>query len=60
MAYFCECGEKLKSIRLKGGSNPTGTTKRLSYKVLFVEVRRAYKCPNGCELKRVAQSLEML
>lgn len=55
MNYICQCGEKLKSVRLKGGSYPTGTTKRLSFKVLFVETLRAYKCPNGCELKNVQQ-----
>lgn len=55
MSYFCQCGEKLKSVRLKGNSKPTGTIKRLSFKVLFIETVRAYKCPNGCELKNVTQ-----
>ena len=56
MAYFCQCGKKLKSVRLKGGSRPTGTTKRISYKVLLVETLRAYKCPDGCELKSISQT----
>jgi len=56
MAYFCQCGEQLKNVRLKGGSRPTGTSKYISFKVLMVESRRAYKCPNGCELKSVSQT----
>jgi hypothetical protein len=43
------CGSFLKSVKLK----KTGTKKIVSYKVFFVEIVRAYKCPNGCELKTV-------
>ena len=53
MAYFCECGSKLKSVRVK---DKTGTKKWLSYKVLHVQTVRYYKCPNGCELKNVSQT----
>ena len=53
MAYFCQCGSKLKSLKVP---DITGTTKRLSYKILHVETVRYYKCPNGCELKSVSQT----
>jgi len=53
MAYFCQCGEQLKSVRVKG---ITGTNKRISYKILHVETTRYYKCPRGCELKSIAQT----
>jgi hypothetical protein len=53
MAYFCQCGAKLNNVGVQG---KTGTTKRISYKVLHVETVRYYKCPNGCELKTVSQT----
>jgi hypothetical protein len=57
MAYYCgTCGSKLRSERIKGGDSKTGTTRWISYKVLFAKTLRAYKCPNGCELKKVTGS----
>ena len=53
MAYFCQCGEQLKSVRVK---EKTGTQKYISYKILKVQTMRYYKCPNGCELKSVSQT----
>ena len=53
MAYFCQCGKQLKSVRIK---SKTGTKMHISYKVLHVETLRYYKCPNGCELKKVSQT----
>ena len=53
MAYFCQCGERLKSVRVKVY---TGTTRVISYKILKVVTTRVYKCPKGCELKEVKWS----
>jgi len=56
MAYYCQCGQKLKSTKIDSGRHTTGTTKRLSYKVLIVKTLRAYKCPNGCILETIKQT----
>lgn len=54
MAYFCQCGEQLKCIKLP--NRKKATKMWLSYKVLHVETERGYKCPNGCELKSISQT----
>jgi len=54
MAYFCQCGERLKPIKLPNRKKVT--EKWISYKVLMVETKRGYKCPNGCELKSITQA----
>jgi len=58
MAYYCgTCGAKLQSQIIKTGSEDmkTGTTKRISYKVLIEKTVHRYKCPNGCILTSVSE-----
>ena len=58
MAYYCgTCGAKLESQNIKTGSDDmkTGTTKRISYKVLIVKTTHRYNCPNGCILTNVKE-----
>jgi DNA-directed RNA polymerase subunit RPC12/RpoP len=55
MKYYCgTCKSKLKPVKIERGE----ITERISYKILFVETQRAYKCPKGCELKTVLKNAE--
>ena len=52
MAYYCQCGKRLKAIGVQG---ITATTKRMSNKILHVESIRYYKCPNDCKLESISE-----